>query len=118
MLQQHLQNCPPAGVSHNPEIVKRVMLPNGAVPHVTTFAQATFRPGQVCTLHRHATMYEIYLVESGCGQIHVEGRDHQLTPGVCLVVEPGEEHSVRNDGADDLVLTYFGIAHEQPPTHA
>lgn len=101
---------PREGVSHDPEISKRVLLRDGEIPHVTTFAQARFRPGQVCTPHLHPTMIEVYLVESGHGTITVEERDQPLEAGMCVVAAAGETHSVANTGEVDLVLTYFGIA--------
>ncbi len=105
-----LQDLPAQPVSHNPEILKRVMIGSGEVDHLTNFSQATLGPGQGTTPHFHATMHEIYLVERGFGRLSIDGRVVNLAAGVCVVVEPGEEHSVTNDGPDDLVLTYFGIA--------
>jgi quercetin dioxygenase-like cupin family protein len=103
------------GVSHNPEITKRVMLRNGDVPRLTNFSQSRFAPGQSAVAHSHADMYEVFFVEAGRGVISVDGAEHALEPGRCVMVEPGEVHELRNDGADELVLTYFGIA-AQPPT--
>lgn len=105
-----LDELPHEGVSHNPEIRKQVMLRHGELEHLTNFSQSRFRPGQVCAPHRHATMHEVYLVQQGTGTITIEGRAYRLAPGVCVAVEAGEEHSVANDGAEVLVLTYFGIA--------
>jgi len=109
MKQIMLQRLPEQGVSHNLEIKKRVMLHKGDVPHLTTFAQATFAPGQITTLHSHADMSEIFFVESGSGKIIVDGTELDLTPGTCIVAEPGEQHQLINDGNMPLVLTYFGI---------
>jgi hypothetical protein len=30
-------------------------------------------------------------------------------PGVCVAVEPFEEHEISNIGENDLILTYFGV---------
>jgi mannose-6-phosphate isomerase-like protein (cupin superfamily) len=98
------------GVSHDPEIVKRVMLRNGDVPHLTNFSQARFGPGQRVTAHSHADMYEVFFVEAGRGQIIVDGAEYPLEPGRCTLVEPGEVHELLNEGPGELVLTYFGIA--------
>ena len=104
-----LEHLPEQGVSHNPEIRKRVVLRRGDVPHVTGFSQATFRPGQVAGAHTHADMYEVFFVEEGRGTITVDGRTFPLEEGVCVVVAPGETHEVVNTGTDDLILTYFGV---------
>ncbi len=105
-----LQDLPAEGVSHNPDILKRVLIGPGEVDHLTNFSQATFRPGQVTTPHVHPTMHEIYLVERGTGRLVIDDKRVNLSPGVCVVVEAGESHSVDNTGSVDLVLTYFGIA--------
>jgi len=97
------------GVSHDPEVKKRVLLRNGTVPHVTTFAQSRFLPGQAATEHAHADMYEIFLVESGTGVVRIDGEEFPLEPGTCVVIEPGEWHSMACTGAEPLVLTYFGV---------
>ncbi|HEX6939900.1 MAG TPA: cupin domain-containing protein [Longimicrobiales bacterium] len=110
MIRIRLDDIADEGVSHDPEIRKRVMIRNGRVPHVTTFAQSRFRPGQAATTHAHPDMYEIFLVESGTGVVRIDGREFPLEPGVCVVIEPGERHDMANTGTEDLVLTYFGIA--------
>ncbi|HYP52836.1 MAG TPA: cupin domain-containing protein, partial [Pyrinomonadaceae bacterium] len=59
--------------------------------------------------HAHAGMHEVFLVLSGSGRIEVDGRAHALAAGTCVAVEPGESHEIRNTGADELVLAYFGV---------
>jgi len=54
-------------------------------------------------------MSEIYSVESGEGVITISGRQHALTSGICIVVEPGEEHEVSNISKEDLIITMVGI---------
>ena len=104
-----LDSITPQGVSHNPEIQKRVMLRAGELPHLTTFAQACFKPGQIADRHKHDDMVEVFFVQSGTGEIVVETAVHPLTPGVCVAVEVGEHHEIRNTGDTDLVITYFGL---------
>ena len=104
-----LANLPPQQVSHNPEIVKKVMLGDRDIPHLTNFSQATFAPGQIASAHSHRDMSEVFFVSAGSGMMRVEGREYELTPGVCIAIAIGETHEVINTGADNLVLTYFGI---------
>ena len=104
------EDVPDEGVSHNPEIRKRVMVRNGSVPALTNFSQSVFAPGQTTTAHTHADMHEVYLIESGRCALTIDGEELELGAGDCIVVEPGEEHSMGNPGDDDLRLTYFGIA--------
>jgi mannose-6-phosphate isomerase-like protein (cupin superfamily) len=104
-----LEEVPEEGVSHDPELRKRVLLRRGEVPHFTALSRATLRPGQAATPHAHADMHEVFWVESGRGEARVAGATLPLEPGVCLVVEPGEEHAVACAGDEDLVLLRFGI---------
>ncbi len=106
----HLQDIPEAGISHNPEIKKRVMIGNGAIPNLTTFAEATFKPGQSVELHAHATMHEVFFILSGKAVFHVNGKDIAVVPGDCITINAGEMHSQRNPHAVDVVWLYFGIA--------
>lgn len=96
-------------VSHNAAIVKRVFLRNGEVPNVTQFARSRFAPGQVAGAHAHADMAEVFFVESGSGTIVIDDVPTALTPGTCVAVLPHEMHELRNDGAQELVLVYFGV---------
>ena len=105
-----LNRLPSKQVSHNPEISKKVMLDNGDLPHLTNFSQATFAPGQTASPHAHQDMSEVFFVSAGQGIMRLSGTDYDLTPGVCIAIEPGEIHEVINTGKENLVLTYFGIA--------
>jgi quercetin dioxygenase-like cupin family protein len=96
-------------VSHNPSIKKKVMLRLGDLPHLTNFSQARFAPGQVAPAHAHQDMCEVFFVEAGTGVIQIDGEAHLLEAGVCIAVEVGEVHEVRNNGNEELVLTYFGL---------
>lgn len=104
-----LDSLPQQQVSHNPEIIKKVMLDNQDLPHLTNFSQATFAPGQVASAHAHQDMYEVFFVSAGQGIMQIDRQKHDLTPGVCIAVETGETHEVINTGTEALVLTYFGI---------
>ncbi|MEM6451485.1 MAG: cupin domain-containing protein [Cyanobacteria bacterium P01_D01_bin.105] len=104
-----LHQLPVESVSHNAAIKKQVLLRMGDLPHLTNFSQAHFQPGQVAQAHVHTDMHEVFFVESGVGQIVVDGEAIALTPGVCVAIAPGESHEVSNPGSEDLVLTYFGL---------
>ena len=109
MKRVSLNAIPEQGVSHNAAIRKQVMLQKGDLPHLIQFAQAQFGPGQIAGAHTHSDMHEVFFVESGQGVMVIDDEEHTLVPGVCIAVAPGETHEVRNTGAEQLVLTYFGI---------
>jgi len=104
-----IYNLVDIGVSHNPEIRKRVILGSGELPHLTNFSQARFKTKQVASPHMHKDMYEVFFIEDGEGIICINNKEHRLKNGVCVVVEPGEVHEVKNVGQSDLVITYFGL---------
>jgi quercetin dioxygenase-like cupin family protein len=104
-----LADLPVEGVSHDPDIAKQVMLRRGDVPHLTNFSRASLLPGQVARAHRHRDMFEVFFVESGAGTITIDGAERGLEAGVCIAIEPGEEHEIRNSGSTPLALLYFGI---------
>ncbi|MEM9265039.1 MAG: cupin domain-containing protein [Cyanobacteria bacterium P01_F01_bin.13] len=109
MKRVKLSDLEAQGVSHNTAILKKVMLQPGEIPHLTNFSQATFAPGQVADAHAHSDMHEVFFVSTGTGTMTVNGIDQMLAPGVCILVEPGDVHEVKNTGEAPLVLTYFGI---------
>ena len=104
-----LADVPEEGVSHNPEIRKQVLLRRGDVPRLANFSRARLLPGQRARAHRHLDMSEVFFVERGAGVMRVEGAELPLCPGVCVAVEPGEEHEIVNTGSGELVLYYFGV---------
>ncbi|HVF49995.1 MAG TPA: cupin domain-containing protein [Pyrinomonadaceae bacterium] len=104
-----LAGLPSEGVSHNPEIRKRVILQRGDVPHLNSFSQTQLKPGQVARAHAHTGMHEVFYVLKGSGHIRIDDGEHSLTAGTCVAVAPGESHEIANTGAEDLTLIYFGI---------
>ncbi len=106
----HINDLPEVGVSHNPEIKKKIMVDKGLIPHLMTFAQAIFKPGQRVGTHAHETMFEVFYIEKGMAEFTVEGTKVILTAGDSITIEPGEKHSQSNPFDEDVVWIYFGIA--------
>ncbi len=105
-----LADIPEEGVSHDPQLKKQVMIRDGELPHLRKFARTRFPPGEAARAHSHDGEYEIFLIESGEGLVKVEGREYRVEAGICVVFEPAEVHEVVNTGAEQLVITYFGIS--------
>ena len=105
----NIHELPDLGVSHNAKIRKRVMLSDGEVGAITNYARAVFPPGEKVGAHQHDDIAEVFTVESGCGEIHIDDVAYVFSAGTTAVVEPGEVHEIINTGATDLVITYFGI---------
>lgn len=96
-------------VSHNPKIKKHELLSRGDTEKVTIFSRAIFPPGETAGAHSHADMTEVFYVESGQGVISVNEKLITLKAGTCVVVEPNENHELKNIGSTDMVVLYFGI---------
>ena len=109
MKYKSLTLIPVTGVSHNPEIRKRVLIANGEIPHMTQLARIILKLGQIAAIHRHSDMYEIFNIESGKGKMLVNKKEYQLASGICVIVEPDEDHEVQNTGQEDLTITITGI---------
>lgn len=104
-----LDLIPKTEVSHNPEIKKKVLINNGEIPHITQLARVTLTPGQTANSHEHLDMYEIFNTEKGRGKMTINKNEYLLSAGVCIIIEPGEEHELVNNSKDDLILTILGI---------
>lgn len=100
----------PSSVSHNTAISKQTMLAAGEFPPITNFSQAHFPPKAIAYAHQHNDMLEVFFIESGQAIISVNGIEHNLTAGSCIVIEPGEIHELRNASHDQaMIVTYFGL---------
>jgi quercetin dioxygenase-like cupin family protein len=109
MQLSHISAKPLTTTSHQQNIWKKVLIPNGKVPHITQYAIAKFKPGQVVEDHAHSDMYEVFFVVSGTGKIVVNAEEHQISTGTVFIIEPNDTHSVENTGDKELVLQYFGV---------
>ena len=95
--------------SHNKDIKKKVMISKGEMPLVTQVAQVVFKPAQIAEKHTHEDMFETFYVEQGEGIVTVNDTNIALEKGICVTVEPGEAHEVKNTGKEDLLIIVFGL---------
>lgn len=104
-----LTQSPEMAVSHNPEIKKHVLISNGEIGGITNFSRAVFPAGHIAPIHSHQDMAEVFYIESGCGEIEIDGQVIDLPAGSCITIEPGESHELRNRGRKDMAVLYFGV---------
>lgn len=109
MKVSHLHNLLETNVSHNPKIKKKLLIANGVIPKLTNFSRAVFPPGEIAPSHVHKDMTEVFFIESGQGEFAVNDELIPLEAGVCVTIEPGDLHELRNMGSTDLCVIYFGI---------
>lgn len=96
-------------VSHNPKIPKKVLLERGEIPHLLNLSVARFPKNENAPSHKHDDMYEVFMIQSGEGEIVVDYQTFKLEAGVCVIVAPGEFHELKNTGDKELVATCIGI---------
>ncbi|MEW5773999.1 MAG: cupin domain-containing protein [Thermodesulfobacteriota bacterium] len=69
-----------------------------------SLAEAVVPPGRETAPHSHLGSEELYHVLSGRGRMRLERREFELLPGDTVRIEPGQVHSVLNEGEEDLVF--------------
>ena len=109
-----LSDLPTEGVSHDPAILKKVLLRRGETPGLMSFGQAVLAPEQATSPHAHADMTEIFFAQSGRGRALIGGVPCPFEAGTCVRADPGESHVLENTGAELLVVLYFGVAAARP----
>lgn len=96
-------------LSHDAHSSKQVVFRNGEIPHLTQLAQTRIPPGASLTPHAHRDMHEIFIVLAGQGRLYCDGGMHDISPGACIEIAPGEIHAFENNGGRELVLVYCGV---------
>ncbi len=114
MLLRSLKTIPTEAVSHDPQILKQVILKAGEVPCLTTLSQAYLNPGQRTARHSHRDMWEVFLVEEGSGYLILNGVSSAIASGCCFVITPGEEHEICSSAEQGMRVTYFGVVGAVP----
>lgn len=89
-----LDELPFAPVSHDPELKKKVLVNPGIIPHLIAMSHARFMKGQNASAHKHVDAFEVFYGISGRFDFAVENKTVPLTKNTCLIVEPGEVHSL------------------------
>jgi mannose-6-phosphate isomerase-like protein (cupin superfamily) len=85
------------------EILELAGVPTGNAAN-QSLAQATVPPGASTEAHYHVRSEEIYLFTSGAGRMILGDEEARVRGGDCVVIPPGTEHQLVNDGREPLVL--------------
>ena len=67
------------------------------------FRKRAFKPGSGVGLHEQKED-EIYYVLSGRGQMTLDGKTVDVTPGTAVLTRTGSSHSLKQVGSEDLVV--------------
>jgi mannose-6-phosphate isomerase-like protein (cupin superfamily) len=60
-----------------------------------SLAEAELTAGQSTQRHYHAVTEEIYFVESGRGELELDGERREVGPGDAALIPPGAWHEIR-----------------------
>jgi mannose-6-phosphate isomerase-like protein (cupin superfamily) len=83
-----------------------------AVPKLgLVFRKRTFHPGSGVGYHEQ-TEDEIYYVLSGRGEMTLDGKTVEVTPGTAVLTRTGSSHGLKQVGTEDLTIL---INYEQTP---
>ena len=69
-----------------------------------SLAEATVPVGAATDAHYHRVAEEIYLFTAGSGRMRMAGEEAAVRAGDMVVIPPGTEHQLVNDGDEPLVL--------------
>jgi hypothetical protein len=74
----------PEGALDKRPIMKRVMISNGEIPHLTGFSAARLEAGQEVPRHSHKTMHEVFYVKGGTGAFEIDGKRNAVKLGTLM----------------------------------
>ena len=69
-----------------------------------SLAEARLAPGAATTPHHHAVTEEIYYILVGEAEMTLGEDTRSVVPGDAIAIPPGQRHTIRNTGADELVF--------------
>ena len=69
-----------------------------------SLAEARLAPGAATTPHHHAVTEEIYYILTGTADMTLGTETRAVGPGDAIAIPPGERHTIRNTGPDELVF--------------
>ena len=106
MKRYSLQDTPVSPVSHDATLKKKVIIPPGTLQGVKYLSHIVLKEGSTAVEHLHAGTNEVFYCIRGRVVFTVNRTEEPLGAGECLVVEPGEPHSIK-DVTEECELLYF-----------
>ncbi len=109
-LFDYLENIKGEPTAHLSGLKKVFLKSEDTDSKLTQFAYGMFAPGEICELHTHPTMDELFYFINGTGVYRVNGNEITLKPGTFLRIPAKSRHELINNGKNNLEFVYFGIA--------
>lgn len=66
-----------------------------------------YHPGDTAAPHYHVGTHHLFYILEGEGLIYLDGKSQRLTPGMVVIVAPGEEHWFENDTQENFAFVEF-----------
>lgn len=85
--------------------VRHHLKPEEITARTRLCAELTLPPGASIGVHDHADEDEIYIIQKGRGVMTDGGKEFTVEAGDAILTGQGASHSIRNSGAEDLVVT-------------
>ena len=106
-----LTSTPPEPVSHDPGLQKRIIVRDG-IPGIKNLSHALLKRGDRASEHCHRDEFEVLYCLRGGLVFDVEGERVEVRRGDCLVLEPGEYHSIPSV-LEETELLYFKVPYKE-----
>ena len=100
-----LKDSPEVPVSHDPSLIKRLLVEEGGLPGLKGLSHIVMPAGASVGAHSHPEGYEVFYCIRGNASVLMGDASVTLGPGHCLVVEPGEPHGF--EVMDETELLYL-----------
>ena len=85
--------------------VRHYLKPSEIKARTRLCAELILPPGASIGLHDHVDEDEIYIIQKGQGLMTDGGREFPVAAGDAILTGQGASHSVKNTGAEDLIIT-------------
>lgn len=103
-----LSDTPYMPISHDPALKKQVLVPDNVLPGIWHISHINLPAGSKVAKHEHQDASEVFYCIKGTVNFRINEKDIDLGSGQCLVVEPGEPHSIEDTPAE-TELVYFMV---------
>jgi len=85
--------------------VRHYLKPEEIKARARLCAELVLPPGASIGNHDHVNEDEIYIIQKGRGLMTDGGKEFSVEAGDAILTGQGASHSVKNTGAEDLVIT-------------
>ena len=94
---------------HETLVVKRIMSIGQSKTKLQTFNRVVLPPVKSTKPHRHNDCEEIYYFLDGHGEVTVGNKTVSVSKDDVVVVDPGEEHGIKNTSSKNFIYLSLRI---------